>query len=84
MPQHIALKDPHRESRIYSARTVTAILVVLGLLGVILSRYHSLQVIDYEQGRLTFNPGECAGHMPGMNSIGVLDLADLSTDILKF
>jgi penicillin-binding protein 2 len=49
MPQHIALKDPHRESRIYSARTVTAILVVLGLLGVILSRYHSLQITEYEK-----------------------------------
>lgn len=48
MPQHIALKDPHRESRIYSARTVTAILVVLGLLGIILARYYSLQVTEYE------------------------------------
>ena len=49
MPQHIALKDPHRESRIYSARTVTAILIVLALLGVILSRYHSLQIDEYEK-----------------------------------
>jgi penicillin-binding protein 2 len=48
MPQHIALKDPHRESRIYSARTVTAILIVLGLLGVIFTRYYSLQVTEYE------------------------------------
>ncbi len=48
MPQHIALKDPHRESRIYSARTVTAILIVLALLGVILARYHSLQITEYE------------------------------------
>lgn len=48
MPQHIALKDPHRESRIYSARTVIAILVVLGLLGIILARYYSLQVTEYE------------------------------------
>ncbi|MEH6587571.1 MAG: penicillin-binding protein 2 [Halioglobus sp.] len=48
MPQHIALKDPHRESRIYSARTVTAILIVLGLLGIILARYYSLQVTEYE------------------------------------
>ena len=48
MPQHIALKDPHRESRIYSARTVAAILIVLALLGVILARYHSLQITEYE------------------------------------
>ncbi len=49
MPPIIALKDPHRESRIYSARTVTAILVVLGMLGIILARYHSLQVTEYDK-----------------------------------
>ncbi|MFM8354066.1 MAG: YfcE family phosphodiesterase [Gammaproteobacteria bacterium] len=35
-------------------------------------------------GSLVFNPGECAGHMPGLNAVGVLDLADLSTTLLKF
>ncbi|KZX56798.1 penicillin-binding protein 2 [Halioglobus sp. HI00S01] len=49
MPQPIALKDPHRESRIYSARTVAAIVVVLGMLGVIFARYYSLQITDYQQ-----------------------------------
>jgi penicillin-binding protein 2 len=48
MPQHITLKDSHREARVYSARTVTAILLVMGLLGVILVRYYSLQVTEYE------------------------------------
>ena len=48
MPKYIALKDPHREARIYSARTVTAILLVLALLGVILGRYYSLQITEYE------------------------------------
>ncbi|MFV0477633.1 MAG: penicillin-binding protein 2 [Parahaliea sp.] len=48
MPQHIALKDPHREARIYSARTVTAVLVVILLLGIILARYYSLQISQYE------------------------------------
>ena len=48
MPQHIALKDPHRESRIYSARTVAAIALVVGLLVVILARYYSLQITEYE------------------------------------
>jgi len=51
MPQLIALKDPHRESRIYSARTVTAMLLVLGLLGVIFARYYSLQITGYETYR---------------------------------
>ena len=51
MPRYIALKDPHRESRIYSARTVTAILIMLALLGVILGRYYGLQITDYETYR---------------------------------
>lgn len=51
MPQHIALKDPHRESRIYSARTVAAVLVVVGALGVVLARYYSLQITEYETYR---------------------------------
>lgn len=33
---------------------------------------------------LIFNPGECAGHMPGLNSIGIIDLATLRTDLIKF
>ena len=48
MPQYIALKDSRREARIYSARTVLAIAVVLTLLGVILARYFSLQITEYE------------------------------------
>ena len=51
MPQHIALKDPHRESRIYSARTVAAVALVVGLLVVILARYYSLQITEYETYR---------------------------------
>ena len=51
MPQHIALKDPHRESRIYSARTVAAVLVVVCALGVVLARYYSLQITEYETYR---------------------------------
>ena len=48
MSQFIALKDPYRESRIYSVRTITAIVVVAGLLSVIVARYFSLQVTEYE------------------------------------
>lgn len=46
--KHIQLKDSHRETRINNARTITAILLVLGLLGVILTRYYALQITDYE------------------------------------
>jgi penicillin-binding protein 2 len=48
MARNIHLKDPHREARVYSARTVVAVVVVLALLGVILARYHSLQITEYE------------------------------------
>ena len=34
-------------------------------------------VVDRNAGRLRFNPGECAGHMPGYNAVGVLDLVSL-------
>lgn len=34
-------------------------------------------------GRLVFNPGECAGHLPGLNAVGVLDLATLEAEILR-
>lgn len=52
MSSFVALKDPHRESRIYSARTVTAILLVLAALGIILARYHTLQITEYETYRV--------------------------------
>ncbi len=48
MPNHIQLKDPHREARVYNARTVTAIVLVLGLLGIVLARYYTLQITEYE------------------------------------
>ncbi len=51
MPQSIALKDPQRETRIYQARTLAAVVIVLGLLGVILGRYYNLQITDYENYR---------------------------------
>lgn len=48
MPQNIALKDPHLEARIYGARTVAAIFVVVVMLAVVLARYYSLQITQYE------------------------------------
>lgn len=35
-------------------------------------------------GRLLFNPGECAGYLQGRNAIGVVDLGTLYTDLVKF
>jgi penicillin-binding protein 2 len=48
MPHSIAIKDQNREVRIYGARTMLAILIVLVLLSVVLTRYFSLQITDYE------------------------------------
>lgn len=48
MPQHIALKDSNLEARIFGARTVTAICLAVGLLGIIVARYYSLQITEYE------------------------------------
>jgi putative phosphoesterase len=41
-------------------------------------------VIERSGGRLRFNPGECAGMMAGYNAVGVLDLATLEVELLKF
>ena len=43
-----ALKDPYRESRIFNARSVLLLVVVLSLLGLLLARYFSLQINQYE------------------------------------
>lgn len=51
---------------------------------VILHGHTHRQTIEYEAGRLTFNPGECAGMMAGHNAIGILDLLTLRTEILNF
>lgn len=48
MLNQIQLKDPYRESRIYSARTIAAILVVASLLAILISRYFTLQITEYE------------------------------------
>jgi len=35
-------------------------------------------------GALVFNPGECAGHLPGHNQVGIVDLVRLETSVLRF
>ncbi|HYB11951.1 MAG TPA: metallophosphoesterase [Myxococcota bacterium] len=42
------------------------------------------RVIERKGGRLVFNPGECAGHLRGHNAVGVVDLASLDTEVLRF
>ena len=51
---------------------------------VILHGHTHRETIEFDEGRLTFNPGECAGMMVGYNAIGVLDLESLTPEILKF
>ena len=34
--------------------------------------------------QLIFNPGECAGIMPGLNAVGVVNLETLETELIKF
>ncbi len=52
--------------------------------GVILHGHTHRLTIERAPGRLVFNPGECAGHMPGRNAIGVVSLDSLETEILLF
>ena len=44
---------------------------------------HRLRIEQQGTG-LIFNPGECAGMVPGGNSIGVLDLTSLQPQIINF
>ncbi len=51
---------------------------------VVLHGHTHRQVIERCDKRLLFNPGECAGLIEGLNSIGVIDLLELSAEVLKF
>jgi penicillin-binding protein 2 len=48
MASRIALKDTRREQSIFAARSLVALLFVVLLLGVLLVRYYSLQISNYE------------------------------------
>ena len=50
----------------------------------VLHGHNHRRVIEREDDRLTFNPGECAGHMEGVNAVGVVDLQTLTPEILLF
>jgi len=40
--------------------------------------------VERRDGSLVFNPGECAGHLPGRNAVGIVDLVTLGTQLLRF
>jgi putative phosphoesterase len=44
---------------------------------------HRLE-IERSGRRLVFNPGECAGHMAGRNTVGVVNLVTLEVELLRF
>ena len=45
---------------------------------------HRYRLEGWGDNTTIFNPGECAGHMKGYNSIGIVDLTTLETELLKF
>ena len=51
---------------------------------VVLQGHTHRRLIERENGRLCFNPGECAGTLEGHNTVGVVDLADLTIELLHF
>ena len=51
---------------------------------VALHGHNHRHVVEQRGGTLVFNPGECAGHMAGLNAVGVLDLVRLETELLRF
>ena len=40
--------------------------------------------MEHTGSQLLFNPGECAGHMVGLNAVGVVDLGLLEPQLLHF
>ncbi len=39
---------------------------------------------EYLGTSLVFSPGECAGMLPGLNAVGVVDLCSLQCELLRF
>ena len=55
-----------------------------GGLDVLLHGHDHRRSLERQNGVLVFNPGECAGWLEGRNAVGVLDLARLDADVLRF
>ena len=51
MAPSVTLKDPYLESRIYGVRTIFIVVLVAILVGILLARYFSLQITQYEEYR---------------------------------
>jgi hypothetical protein len=58
--------------------------VAVGEAEVALHGHDHRHAVERAGGRLRFNPGECAGHLSGHNAVGVLDLATLDVELLRF
>ena len=43
-----------------------------------------LQRIENRSSQLVFNPGECAGHMAGLNAIGIVELDSMEPKLIRF
>jgi len=57
---------------------------LLGEHALALHGHTHLHVCERREGSLVFNPGESAGHLRGHNAIGVVDLAELRVETLRF
>lgn len=86
----IHLVDPPLELH-WAGRRVTVIHdrnehreLVLSGRDVLLHGHDHRHAVERVNGTLIFNPGECAGWLDGWNSVGVLDLARLEPDRLRF
>ena len=86
----IALSDPPLELRL-AGRRIVVVHDPRDLDGAFSADHHVAlhghthrRTIERPNGRLVFNPGECAGHLPGLNAVGVLDLATLTAEIVHF
>ncbi len=51
---------------------------------VVLHGHIHRRILERSPERLTFNPGECAGHLAGHNAVGIVDLVDLDVRLRFF
>lgn len=57
---------------------------MLAMHDVVLHGHTHRPVYERRHGSLVFNPGECAGWLPGRNTVGVVELASLEVEWLRF
>ena len=84
----IALADPPLEL-FWADRRIIVVhdprdLEAIDLPDVALHGHTHRRTIERTDGCVVFNPGECAGHLPGHNAVGLVDLATLEVEILTF